>query len=118
MIPEHYRHHVEDLSLLVALSVKYDDNSTASDNAHPGDGELYDQRNSSATMTETLRPAATLSRVDGELYDQRESSATMTENATASDNAPVERRGARRPGAGPGPWRGVRSLVRGEGCGR
>jgi hypothetical protein len=61
MIPEPYRHHVEELSLLVALSVICDDNVTASDNAPPGDGKLY---------------------------EQRQCSATMTENSTASDNAP------------------------------
>jgi hypothetical protein len=50
MIQERYRHHVEDLSLPVALSVKYDDNSTTSDNATPGDGKRYNLRKSSATM--------------------------------------------------------------------
>jgi hypothetical protein len=63
MIPERYRHHVEDLSLLVALSIKYDDNATPSDNA----------------------PAS-----DGIRYSQRKSSATITDNATASEKAPPQ----------------------------
>jgi hypothetical protein len=77
MLPEHCRHHVEAFSLLVALAVKYDGNATTGDNAPPGDGQRYNQRQSSALVTTTLR-------LDDDNATSSESSAIVTTNLRAA----------------------------------
>jgi hypothetical protein len=69
VVSESCRHHVEAFSLVVALGVIYDGNTTASEKASAGDGQRYDYRR------KTLRPATTLR--------------SAADNATAGDKAPA-----------------------------